>query len=190
MLSEASPPLAGSPGGGPAQSRPLTGVSVVDLSALSPGPFCTMMLADFGAEVIRVEPPGGGRHLPLDPLGRGKRSVALNLKSDEGRAVLRRLVRAADVLVEGFRPGVAERLGAGYAALSQINPRLIYCSVTGWGQDGPLARTAGHDVNYLALSGALAHIGRPGTPPVPPLSRALVGPRRHGRHLQGLVTTT
>ncbi|OZM78020.1 CoA transferase [Pseudonocardia sp. MH-G8] len=138
------------------------------MSRLAPGPLCSMMLADLGAEVIVV---GGGRSgLPLTALCRGKRFISLDLKRDGGRAALHRLVSEADVLLEGFRPGVADRLGAGYAELSAVNPRLVYCSLTGYGQDGPLATTAGHDINYLALSGLLGAVGPVDGPPLPPLN--------------------
>jgi alpha-methylacyl-CoA racemase len=152
----------------PLPTGALQGIRVIDLSRLAPGPFCSMMLADFGAEVIVV---GGGRSgLPLSALCRGKRFISLDLKRDGGRAALHRLVSEADVLLEGFRPGVAERLGAGYAELSAVNPRLVYCSLTGYGQNGPLARSAGHDINYLALSGLLGAVGPVDEPPLPPLN--------------------
>lgn len=149
-------------------ARPLQGVRVLDLSRLAPGPYCTMMLADLGAEVIVV---GGGRAgLPVSSFARGKHFIALDLKADEGQLALRRLAQTADVLVEGFRPGVAARLGAGYEALSAVNPRLIFCSLTGYGQGGPLAQEAGHDLNYLALTGVLGAIGPVGGPPTVPLN--------------------
>ena len=148
--------------------RPLSGIRVLDLSRLAPGPYCTMMLADLGAEVIVV---GGGRAgLPVSSFARGKRFVTLDLKSDEGRQALHRLAETADVVVEGFRPGVADRIGAGYAELSALNPRLIYCSITGYGQDGPMAQVAGHDLNYLAMTGVLGSIGPADAPPVVPLN--------------------
>lgn len=132
-----------------------------------------MLLADFGAEVIRVDPaqPIGG--IPLDPFGRNKRSVGLDLKTAAGQEILHALVAEADVVVEGFLPGVAKRLAADEATLRRIRPDLIYCSVTGWGQTGPLADEPGHDIQYIALAGALAPIGRPGASPNPPLN--LVG---------------
>jgi alpha-methylacyl-CoA racemase len=173
----------------PALNRPpLDGIRVVDLTTLSPGPFCSMMLADFGAEVIRIEPIGGGRNIPLDPMGRGKKSLCVNLTDSRGAELVRRLASTADVFVEGFRPGVVERLGLSYAPLRDRNPAIVYCSVTGWGQEGPAARTAGHDINYLARSGALAPIGRRGLPPNPPLN--LVGDMGGGGLLAafGIVT--
>ncbi|WP_233159932.1 CaiB/BaiF CoA-transferase family protein [Pseudonocardia sp. MH-G8] len=152
----------------PPPAGALHGIRVIDMSRLAPGPLCSMMLADLGAEVIVV---GGGRSgLPLTALCRGKRFISLDLKRDGGRAALHRLVSEADVLLEGFRPGVADRLGAGYAELSAVNPRLVYCSLTGYGQDGPLATTAGHDINYLALSGLLGAVGPVDGPPLPPLN--------------------
>ncbi|WP_255413952.1 CaiB/BaiF CoA-transferase family protein [Pseudonocardia sp. MH-G8] len=141
---------------------------VLDMTRLAPGPYGSMLLADLGAEVIAV---GGGRSgLPVPALSRGKEFVTLDLKTGEGRAVLQRMVAESDVLMEGFRPGVADRIGAGYAELSEINPRLVYCSVTGYGQTGPWAQRAGHDINYLAVGGALGTFGPPGGPPVPPLN--------------------
>jgi len=117
-----------------------------------------MLLADLGAEVIAV---GGGRAgAPIPALSRGKRFMSLNLKSAAGRDVLHALVKTADIFVEGFRPGVAEHIGAGYVTLSTLNPRLVYCSITGYGQEGPRARDAGHDINYIALSGIMAALAR------------------------------
>ncbi len=153
---------------GTAPRGPLADIRVVDLSRLAPGPYCTMLLADLGAEVIVV---GGGRAgVPIPELSRGKRLIALNLKAPEGRAALHALVKTADVLVEGFRPGVAARLGAGYAELAALNPRLVYCSITGFGQDGPRALEAGHDITYLALSGVLGAMGPKDRPPALPLN--------------------
>jgi alpha-methylacyl-CoA racemase len=148
--------------------RPLDGIRVIDLTRLAPGPYCTMLLADFGAEVIAV---GGGRagHA-LAAFARGKRHILLDLKASAGRKALHALVRRADVVVEGFRPGVTERLEADYATLSAINPKLVYCSITGYGQDGPRAGEAGHDINYIAVSGVLGAIGPAGLPPQPPLN--------------------
>lgn len=153
----------------PAPPRgPLAGIRVVDLSRLAPGPYCTMLLADLGAEVIVV---GGGRAgVAIAEFARGKRHIALNLKAPEGRSALHALVKTADVLVEGFRPGVADRIGAGYAELSALNPRLVYCALTGFGQDGPRAQEAGHDITYLALSGVLGGLGPKGAPPEAPLN--------------------
>lgn len=147
---------------------PLTGVRVIDMSRNAPGPYCTMLLADLGAEVIVI---GGGRAgPPVSSFSRGKRFISLDLKADEGKRALARLVETADVFVESFRPGVAERLGAGYEALSASNPGLVYCSLTGYGQSGPLAQEAGHDLNYLALSGILGAIGPHDRPPTAPLN--------------------
>jgi alpha-methylacyl-CoA racemase len=150
---------------------------VIEIAGIGPGPFAAMLLADLGAEVLRVdrvESVGAGWADPsLDFLGRGRRSAAVNLKHPEGVAVVLRLVERADALVEGFRPGVMERLGLGPEVCAARNPRLVYGRMTGWGQDGPLARVAGHDINYIALAGALDPIGRRGAPPTPPLN--LVG---------------
>lgn len=147
---------------------PLSGVRVIDMSRNAPGPYCTMLLADLGAEVIVI---GGGRAgPPVSSFSRGKRFIKLDLKVEEGKRALGRLVETADVFVESFRPGVADRLGAGYEALSARNPRLVYCSVTGYGQSGPLAQEAGHDLNYLALSGILGAIGPHDRPPTAPLN--------------------
>jgi alpha-methylacyl-CoA racemase len=153
---------------------PLAGLRVIELAGIGPGPFCCMMLADQGAEVLRIDRPEGppGGH-PADVLGRGRRSLALDLKSPAAVAAVLRLVERADVLVEGFRPGVTERLGLGPEACHARNPRLVYGRMTGWGQDGPLAPVAGHDITYIALTGALWSMGRAGERPVPPLN--LVG---------------
>lgn len=148
--------------------RPLEGVRVIDMSRLAPGPYCTMLLADLGAEVIVI---GGGRAgLPVSSFSRGKHFVALDLKSEDGRRAMQRLVATADVFVEGFRPGVTDRLGAGYKELSALNSRLIYCSLTGYGQSGPLSQEAGHDLNYLALTGVLGSVGPVNGPPTVPLN--------------------
>ncbi len=152
---------------------PLQGVRVVEIASLAPAPFGCMVLSDLGAEVILVDRVGAAPGLPGDPLRRGRRSVRLNLKDGEAVAALLRVVESADVLVEGFRPGVAERLGFGPAVCLERNPRLIFARMTGWGQEGPLAPTAGHDIDYIAISGALHPIGRAGQRPVPPLN--LVG---------------
>jgi alpha-methylacyl-CoA racemase len=147
---------------------PLSGIRVVDLSRLAPGPYCTMLLADLGAEVIVV---GGGRASPPIPaLSRGKRFMSLDLKAAAGRDALHALVKSADIFVEGFRPGVADHIGAGYVTLSTLNPRLVYCSITGYGQEGPRARDAGHDINYIALSGVMAALGADDRRPRPPLN--------------------
>ncbi|MPY95314.1 MAG: CoA transferase [Acidimicrobiia bacterium] len=157
---------------------PLTGFKVVELQGIGPGPFCAMMLADMGAEVVRVDRAANVAEevpatRPPDVLARGRRSVAVDLKSTEGVETVLRLVEGADALLEGFRPGVAERLGIGPDECMARNPRLVYGRMTGWGQEGPYAQMAGHDINYIALSGTLAHIGRKGEAPVPPLN--LVG---------------
>jgi len=159
-------------------SGPLAGVKVLELAGIGPGPFCGMMLADMGAEVVRVDRAASARGgdpatPPLDILGRGRRSIAIDLKQPVGVETLLKLVEQSDVLIEGFRPGVTERLGLGPDVCAQRNPRLVYGRVTGWGQEGPMAQAAGHDINYIALAGALDPIGRPGQPPTPPLN--LVG---------------
>jgi alpha-methylacyl-CoA racemase len=148
---------------------PLQGTRVVELAGIGPGPFCAMLLADLGAEVLAVDRPGGDPAWPA-LFARGRRRVAVDLKHPEGPGVVLDLVAAADGLVEGFRPGVAERLGIGPEACLARNPRLVYGRVTGWGQDGPLAASAGHDLDYIALAGALHPIGAAGGPPVPPLN--------------------
>ena len=154
---------------------PLAGVKVIEIAGIGPGPFCGMMLADMGAEVIRIDRAGGGLGgaIPNDVLNRGRRSVAVNLKSPEGVEVVLRLCEKADIIFEGFRPGVAERLGIGPDACLARNPKIVYGRMTGWGQDGPMANAAGHDINYISLTGALHGIGRKGERPVPPLN--LVG---------------
>jgi alpha-methylacyl-CoA racemase len=161
-------------------TRPLDGLQVVDLSRLLPGPYLTMTLADLGADVIKVEPLGGGDWVRWVPpvksgmsaqfmaLNRGKRSVCLNLKKPQGVEVIKRLVATADAVVESFRPGVMDRLGLGYEVLRAINPALVYVAITGYGQTGPMRSKAGHDLNYTALSGALALTGDSDGPPVMP----------------------
>lgn len=152
----------------PAQAAPLAGVRVLDLTRLLPGPMCTLHLADLGAEVIKIEDTGAGDYAApavRELVNRNKLGLRLDLKQPAGLAVLQRLAREADVLVEGFRPGVMERLGAGYPALAAINPRLVYCSLTGYGQTGPLRDAAGHDLNYAGLAGVAEQIGQPGQPP-------------------------
>ncbi|MGE5290157.1 MAG: CaiB/BaiF CoA transferase family protein [Micromonosporaceae bacterium] len=151
---------------------PLQGVRVVEIASLAPAPFGCMILSDLGADVIQVDRVGRAARpiVPADPLRRGRRSVGLNLKDPEGVGALLRLVDSADVLVEGFRPGVAERLGFGPEVCLRRNPRLIFARMTGWGQEGPLAESAGHDIDYIAISGALHPIGRAGERPVPPLN--------------------
>ncbi|MBA3799063.1 MAG: CoA transferase [Geodermatophilaceae bacterium] len=154
---------------------PLHGISVVEFAGLGPGPFCGMMLADAGADVVRIErprPPGDGMsRLVLNPvLDRGKRSIALDLRDEADREVVSRLLDRADVLTEGFRPGVMERLGFGPEPVLAANPRLVYGRMTGWGQSGPYAHTAGHDINYIALTGALHAFGRADEVPAAPLN--------------------
>jgi alpha-methylacyl-CoA racemase len=152
---------------------PLQGVKVIEIASLAPAPFGCMILADLGADVLRVdraERCGPDARTPVDPLSRGRRSMGLNLKDPAGVELLLNLTAEADVLVEGFRPGVAERLGFGPDVCAQRNPRLIFARMTGWGQDGPLAPTAGHDIDYIAISGALSPIGRAGGPPLPPVN--------------------
>ncbi|HEX6392316.1 MAG TPA: CaiB/BaiF CoA-transferase family protein [Acidimicrobiales bacterium] len=153
---------------------PLKGFRIVELAGIGPGPFAGMMLADMGAEVLRVDRSQSVREgagpIHFDVLGRGRRSVGVDLKHPDGREAVLRLVEHADALIEGFRPGVTERLGLGPEDCLARNPRLVYGRMTGWGQDGPYAPTAGHDINYIALSGTLGMIGRSGEPPVPPLN--------------------
>jgi alpha-methylacyl-CoA racemase len=158
----------------PRMGGPLQGVRVVELAGIGPGPFAGMLLADMGAEVVRVDrlpaqasAPGDA---PTDVLGRGRRSVAVNLKAPDGVETVLSLVELADVLIEGYRPGVTERLGLGPDDCLGRNPRLVYARMTGWGQEGPYAQMAGHDINYLALSGTLSLIGRADSPPVPPVN--------------------
>jgi len=157
---------------------PLSGIKIVEITGIGPGPFCGMMLADMGAEVLRVDRAQGvvggdpGRP-PLDLLARGRRSIGVDLKHPEGVETVLRLVEAADVIFEGFRPGVMERLGLGPDVCLARNPRIVYGRMTGWGQDGPLARAAGHDINYISLAGVLDHMGRRDEAPYPPLN--LVG---------------
>ncbi len=149
---------------------PLQGFRVIELAGIGPGPFCGMMLSDMGAEVIRVDRVGGGSRRSNDVLARNRRSIAIDLKQPEGVEVVLRLVDSADALYEGFRPGVTERLGLGPDECMARNERLIYGRMTGWGQEGPLAHAAGHDINYIGLAGALHAIGEPGGKPVPPLN--------------------
>lgn len=157
----------------------LEGIRILDFSRLLPGPFCTLLLADMGADVIKIEDVRGGdyaRYYPpmVDDVGvffaslnRNKRSMTLNLKSEEGVAIARRLAAEADVVIESFRPGVMDRLGVGYEALKNVNPALIYCAITGYGQDGPFRDRAGHDMNYMAHAGLLDQNGEPEAPTVP-----------------------
>ncbi|WP_225095206.1 CaiB/BaiF CoA-transferase family protein [Streptomyces sp. CoH27] len=150
---------------------PLSGVRVVELAGIGPGPFAAMLLADLGADVVRVDRPGGPG-LAIDPAydvtNRNKRSVVVDLKTPDGPARVLDLAERADILIEGYRPGVAERLGVGPGECHARNPRLVYGRMTGWGQDGPLAQRAGHDVAYIALTGTLGMIGRPDEPPAVP----------------------
>jgi alpha-methylacyl-CoA racemase len=159
----------------PAGAGPLAGLSVVELAGIGPAPFAGMVLADLGADVLRIDRPGPARH-PGDPrhdlLNRGKRSAVVNLAVPAGGRLVRGLAARADVLLEGFRPGVAERLGVGPAECRAGNPRLVYGRMTGWGQDGPLARTAGHDLTYLALTGVLHALGRRSGDPAAPMPPA------------------
>jgi len=153
---------------------PLQGYKIVELAGIGPGPFAGMMLSDMGAEVVRVDRAQSvreGAGAPVsDVLGRGRRSIGVDLKHPQGRETVLRLVAGADAVIEGFRPGVTERLGVGPEDCLARNPRLIYGRMTGWGQDGPYASSAGHDINYIALSGTLSMIGRAGESPVPPLN--------------------
>src|SRR5579872_3396284 len=188
---------------------PLTGIRVLDLTRLLPGAWCTLLLADMGADVVKVEEPEAGdwmRSMPplihgqsalFDAVNRNKRSVTLNLKSDAGRELLLRMLERSDVLVEGNRPGVMDRLGLGWPVLRERNPRLVMCSITGYGQNGPFAARAGHDLNYMATAGALglngprdgmpvplsvqvADIGGGGLQPAVAILGALVGVQRGG----------
>ena len=166
----------------------LDGLRILDLTRLLPGAFCTQLLADYGADVLKIEQPGLGDYnrqfAPIAKresgsfllLNRNKRSLTLNLKTEEGRIIFRKLVQEADVIVEGFRPGVMERLGLGYETLQGVNPRVVYCAISGFGQDGPYALASGHDLNYMGIAGALPLFGTPDTGPiVPGLSIADVG---------------
>jgi alpha-methylacyl-CoA racemase len=148
---------------------PLEGVRVIDLSRLAPGPYCSMLLGDLGADVVRVDKPGDDPRV-LDMLSRNKRSLVLDLKRAEAQQVLHRLCESADVFLEGFRPGVTARLGADYETISRVNPRIVYCSITGYGQGGPLAQEAGHDIDYIALAGVLSQLQTGEGPPLPPLN--------------------
>jgi alpha-methylacyl-CoA racemase len=155
---------------------PLKGIKVVEMAGLAPGPFAAMMLADMGAQVLRIERPGQVAppgHPRVELLNRSRDAIALDLKSAAGLAAMRRLLSGADAFIEGFRPGVMERLGLGPEPCLAANPKLVYGRMTGWGQHGPLAQAAGHDLNYIALTGALHSIGRDGEPPAVPLN--LVG---------------
>ena len=152
---------------------PLTGTKIIELAGIGPGPFCGMLLSDMGAEVIRVDRAGSAPKRATDVLTRGRKSIAVDLKSDAGKAVILKLCESSDALFEGFRPGVTERLGLGPDDCMAKNERLVYGRMTGWGQEGPMAQAAGHDINYISLAGALHAIGETGGKPVPPLN--LVG---------------
>jgi alpha-methylacyl-CoA racemase len=154
---------------------PLHGKKIIEIAGIGPGPFAAMLLADLGAEVVRVERAGAVRGpAPDQPHGdillRGRRNVAIDLKHPDGAAALLELVAGADALIEGFRPGVMERLGVGPDVCLERNPKLVFGRMTGWGQTGPYAQAAGHDINYISLAGALAHFGRKDGPPTPPLN--------------------
>jgi len=161
------------------KNLPFQGIRILDLSRLLPGPLCSMLFADFGADVIKIEDPKGGDYIRQWPpfvgkssgfhvvLNRNKRSLTLNLRDPRGREIFLKLVRSADVVLESFRPGVMEKLGIGYETLKSENPRLIYCSITGYGREGLRARRAGHDINYLAVSGVLSYSGKNGEPVLP-----------------------
>ena len=154
---------------------PLDGVTIIELAGIGPGPFCGMMLSDMGADVIRIDRASAVRdgrpdRPPPDVLGRGRRSIGVDLKNPDGVETVLTLVERADGLIEGFRPGVTERLGLGPDTCLERNPRLVYGRMTGWGQDGPYANAAGHDINYIALAGALEPLGRRGQPPTPPIN--------------------
>ena len=152
---------------------PLSGVRVIEFSGIGPGPYCAMLLSDLGADVLRINRAGQGAAAAHEVPARGRRAISLDLKHEAHRASCLELLERADALIEGYRPGVMERLGLGPDVVLPRNPRLVYGRLTGWGQDGPLAQAAGHDINYIALTGALAGIGGREGPPVPPLN--LVG---------------
>ena len=153
--------------------RPLTGIKVVEMAGLAPSPYCGMLLSDFGADVVIVDRPSRGgpeipNIMPKNPFDRGKRSIRVNLKTDQGVEIVRRMIRDFDVLLEPYRPGVMEALGLGPNEALELNSRLIYARLTGWGQNGPYASMAGHDINYIGLSGALSLFRRKGERPLPP----------------------
>src|ERR1700742_2618107 len=152
---------------------PLHGIRIVEFAGIGPGPFAAMLLSDMGAEVVRIDRKGGRQPAKTEIYMRGRKAVALDMKKPEGVETALKLIDRADALIEGFRPGVVERLGVGPEVCLARNPRLVYGRMTGWGQDGPWSRAAGHDINYVALSGMLGAIGEPGSGPVPPLN--LVG---------------
>lgn len=165
---------------------PLKGIKIIELAGIGPVPLCGMMLSDMGAEVIRIDRAGGHTSSitidrPNDILGRGRKSIRVNLKDPAGIDVIYRLLESADALIEGFRPGVTERLGLGPDEVLARCPQVVYARMTGWGQEGPMAQTAGHDINYIAITGALAAIGNKGGKPVPPLN--LVGDNGGGASL-------
>ena len=150
---------------------PLKDIKVIEMAGIGPAPFCGMILADMGAEVISVERvTAAGRGSSADIASRGKKSIAVDIRKPEGQDIIKKLVESADVLIEGFRPGVMEKNNLGPDELLNINPKLIFGRMTGWGQNGPLANAAGHDINYIALSGVLGAIGKKDTPPPPPLN--------------------
>jgi alpha-methylacyl-CoA racemase len=155
-------------------SGPLSGVKVIEIAGIGPGPYAAMLLADMGAEVVRVDRAqavtGSFDRPNLEILNRGRRSIGVDLKHADGVETVMAMVEQADALIEGFRPGVADRLGIGPDACLARNPKLVYGRMTGWGQDGPYAQAAGHDINYIALAGALAHFGRAGSKPTPPVN--------------------
>ncbi len=171
---------------------PLAGLRIVEFAGIGPAPFAGMMLADHGAEVIRIDRPEGPRlgaaMAARDPLGRSRRSIAIDLKSPDGIAIARRLCGSADGLIEGFRPGVMERLGLGPDVLLADRPALVYGRMTGWGQTGPYAQAAGHDINYIALAGTLYHLGRAGEKPAVPIN--LVGDFGGGGMLLAFAMTS
>ena len=152
---------------------PLSGTKIIELAGIGPGPFCGMLLSDMGAEVIRVDRAVAQKGRPRDVLTRGRKSIAVDLKSEAGKEVILKLCESSDALFEGFRPGVTERLGIGPDQCMARNEKLVYGRMTGWGQEGPMSQAAGHDINYIALIGALHAIGETGGKPVPPLN--LVG---------------
>lgn len=153
-------------------NQPLSGLRVLDLSILLPGPYCSMLMADLGAEVIKVEAPKTGDYIRetnpwgYQSLNRNKKSLTLNLKHPRGREIFCRMTEGADVILEGFRPGVTARLGIDYEKVCQVNPRIIYCSISGYGQTGPYRDRAGHDINYLGVAGVMSLSGEPGGEPV------------------------
>jgi alpha-methylacyl-CoA racemase len=169
--------------------KPLDGIKVIEMAGLAPSPYCGMILADFGADVVIVDRPTKGMPeipnvMERNPFDRGKRSIRINLKTTEGLDILRRMIRVSDVLVEPYRPGVMEGLGLGPREALALNPKLVYARLTGWGQDGPYARLAGHDINYIALSGALSLFRRKGERPLPPCN--ILGDFAGGGMLCGL----